>query len=471
MTLVAPIQVEPPEQVGPIHFIAIGGAGMSGIARLFSELGVEVSGSDQADTETLRSLADAGITTYVGHDSAQLGHARTVVVSTAVKESNPELAAARAAGLRIWHRSAALASLMLGTVGVSVAGTHGKTTTSAMTAVMLAAAGADPSYVIGSPLANTGRSAHLGSGQVFVVEADESDGSFRQYPTQIAVVTNIEADHLDNWLTEEAYGAGFLEFASGPDVRVVVVDRDDPGCQRLVAGLVGRDVKIVTVGEGPGADVRIVNPDYVGTSSHARFEHDGRSTAIQLRVPGRYNLHNAAAAFAVGLELGCDPQALAEGAGGFAGTERRFQIVGTAAGVTIVDDYAHHPTEVAAALTAARRVAGDGRVVACFQPHLFSRTLTFADAFGTALGLADVVVLTDIYPAREEPIPGVTSRLLEPAAAAAGAEVHVVPVLGDVAAALATLARPGDLVLTIGAGSITTVGPDLRRLLEATGGS
>lgn len=467
MTLLEPIPVLPADVVGPVHFIAIGGAGMSGIAQLYADRGIEVTGSDQADSAALRRLAAQGIRTFVGHRAEQIGNARTVIVSSAVKESNPELAAARDKGLLVWHRSAALAALMIGRTGISIAGTHGKTTTSAMTSVMLTEAGADPSYVIGAPLQSSGASAHLGAGETFVVEADESDGSFRQYPTVVAVVTNIEADHLDNWGTPEAYAAGFVQFCTSRTVATVVLDADDPGCRRLATALVGGAATVVTVGEREGADVRLSDVDTSGDQATATVTWPAGTGMLRLGVPGRHNLHNAAAALAVGLHLGLDPERLLAGAQLFGGTERRFQQVGEVAGVRVVDDYAHHPTEIEATLKAARGAAGTGRVIACFQPHLYSRTRDFADAFGEALSAADLVVVTDIYAAREQPMPGVTSELVVTAARRAGADVTYVPTLADVPAALATLVRDGDLVLTLGAGDITTAGPALVALLEA----
>ncbi len=467
MTLLEPIPVLPADAVGPVHFIAIGGAGMSGIAQLYADRGIEVSGSDQADSTALRRLAAQGIRTFVGHRAEQIGNARTVIVSSAVKESNPELAAARDKGLLVWHRSAALAALMIGRTGISVAGTHGKTTTSAMAATMLSAAGADPSYVVGAPLQSSGASAHLGAGATFVVEADESDGSFRQYPTTVAVVTNIEADHLDNWGTPEAYAAGFVQFCSAPSVATVVLDADDPGCRRLADALEGGPATVVTVGESEGATVRLSDVDSSGAVAAAALTWPGGTGVLRLGVLGRHNLHNAAAAFAVGLQLGLDPDLLLEGALTFGGTERRFQLVGEVGGVRVIDDYAHHPTEIQATLKAARAAAGTGRVVACFQPHLYSRTRDFADAFGEALAAADVVVVTDIYAAREQPMDGVTSELVVTAARRAGAPVTYVPALADVPAAVATLVQDGDLVLTLGAGDITTAGPALVALLEA----
>jgi len=465
MPLIDPVPLLPVTELGRVHFIAIGGAGMSGIAALYAELGVPVSGSDQNDSATLRALADSGVTTYLGHDAAQLGAADTVVISSAVRETNPELAEARRRGLRVWHRSAALAALMLGRVGVAVTGTHGKTTTSAMIATLLTAAGADPGYVVGSPLRATGRSHRLGSGEVFVIEADESDGSFLQYPAQVVVITNIEADHLDNWGTAEAYAAGFARLASGDSVTTVVISSDDPGAVRLTASLRASGMSVITFGESVGADVRLSEVGHAGLGATATLTGPTDAGTIALAVPGRYNLHNAAAAYAVGISLGLPGPGAGAAAAEFAGTNRRFQPVADVGGVRIFDDYAHHPTEVAATLTAARELVGNGRLVACFQPHLFTRTRDFAAEFGRSLGLADRVVVCGIYPAREDPLPGVTGELVA-AAISDPHRVGYVERIGDAAAALAELVAPGDLVVTIGAGDVTAVGPQLAELLR-----
>lgn len=471
MPLVSPIDILPADAVGGVHFIAIGGAGMSGIASAFAALGVRVSGSDRADSAALRQLAAEGITTFVGHDPAQLGDAETVVVSSAIREDNVELAEARRRGLRVWHRSAALGALMLGREGISVTGTHGKTTTTGMVATMLVELGLDPGYVIGSPLTATGRSSALGAGAPFVVEADESDGSFLQYPTKVAVITNVEADHLDNWGTAAAYHEGFVAFGAAPSVSVVVTSADDPGAREVAGRLRAVGKRVLTYGESPDADVRL---------THLGFDADGANAtlaggALRLRVPGRYNLHNAAAAYAVAVALGLDEDADAvrSALGSFSGTHRRFEFKGEASGVRVFDDYAHHPTELAAALGAARPMVGEGRLVACFQPHLFSRTAEFAAEFGTALASADVVVACGVYPAREEAadFPGVTGRLVADLAARGGRDVTYVEEIEDAAAALATLVRAGDLVLTLGAGSVTVVGPALLALLSDGGGA
>jgi UDP-N-acetylmuramate--alanine ligase len=461
MALIEPVPLLGLAELGAVHFIAAGGAGMSGIAAMYAERGVPTSGSDQADSPTLTTLADAGVRTFVGHAAEQLGAATTVVVSSAVRETNPELAEARRRGLRIWHRSAALGALMLGRRGVAITGTHGKTTTSAMTATLLAAAGADPSYVVGSPLTSTGRSYRLGHGAAFVVEADESDGSYLQYPAEIVVITNVESDHLDNWGTPERYAEGFVRLATADSVAAVVISADDLGARALTAAIRASGKLVRTFGESPEADVRLTGLSFSGRGATAQLASAGDLGPLKLAVPGRYNLHNAAAAYAVGRLLGVPGPELRAGAGTFAGTQRRFQPVGEVAGIRIFDDYAHHPTEVAATLTAARGLVDGGRLVACFQPHLFTRTRDFAAEFGQALTLADQILVLGIYPAREDPIPGVTGRLVADAATAvAGAgRVAYAETLDEGVAALSGLLQPGDVVVTIGAGNVTSVGP------------
>lgn len=474
MNLIKPVDLVAATQVSPVHFLAIGGTGMSGIAAAYNQLGAQVSGCDRVDSVTLRQLAQRGIKTWVGHDPAHLDQVSTLVVSSAIRDDNEELLAAQASGLRIWHRSAALAALMLGHIGICVAGSHGKTTTSAMTAVLLEAGGTDPSYVIGAPLAHTQRSAHLGGGQPFVVEADESDGSFLQYPTQIAVITNIEADHLDNWGTAQHYTQGFHRFATLPSVQSVVACYDDAGARQLADELREQGRDVVTYGADCGADVRLSDLDFAGTTASATLHAGEQCWRLRLQVPGLHNLQNAAAAFAVGRLLGLDPARLLSGAESFTGTLRRFQPVGSVAvpggRVQVYDDYAHHPTELVAALTAARKVNPDGRLVACFQPHLFSRTRDFAVQFGQALCSADVVVVTDVYPAREDPIPEVSGELIAQAARDAGADqVYYFADKAVLPTELARLAQPGDLIMTLGAGDVTLVGPMLVGLLSGAG--
>ncbi|MDR0783837.1 MAG: UDP-N-acetylmuramate--L-alanine ligase [Propionibacteriaceae bacterium] len=466
MTLIDAQAIPSFASLGRVHFIAIGGAGMSGVASAFLARGLTVSGSDQVDSETLQALTRQGAQIWIGHDAAHLTGVDTVVISSAIRETNVELAEARRLGLPVLHRSVALACLMEDRRVISVAGTHGKTTTTAMAVSAFLGAGADPSYVLGGTFLESGLGAHLGTTDQFIVEADESDGSFRQYPTTIAVVTTLEADHLDNWGTPELYAQGFEQFASSPTVSLVIVDGDDPGARFLGQSLAAAGRQVITYGEGDDCDLRLSQVNMTGLSSLARLSWGEWSATLRLQVPGNHNLHNAAAAFAVGAALGLDRAGLLEGLAQFRGTARRFQRLGCTRGVLVVDDYAHHPTEVAATIKAARIVADAGRVIACFQPHLYTRTRDFATEFAQALAAADEVVVLDVYPAREDPIAGVSGELIVDALKSFTGSVHYVPRLEDAPAALEPLAGPGDLVLTLGAGSVTAVGPLLLRLLE-----
>lgn len=462
MPLVEPVPLDPADRVGGVHFVAIGGAGMSGIAAAYAQMGVAVSGSDRDDSAIVRDLAAQGIRTHVGHDAGQVGDAQTIVISSAIREDNVEVAEARRRGLRVWHRSAALGALMLNRRGVAVSGTHGKTTTSGMVAAMLIAVGADPGYVIGSPLATTGTSSSLGSGETFVVEADESDGSFLQYPAEIVVVTNVETDHLDNWGTPEAYRDGFVRLVSGPDVRTVVLSADDPQTSDLARAARTAGATVVTVGESDSADVLLSDVLLTPDLTQARLTASGDEGLLSLAVPGRFNLHNAAAAYAVGRALGYPGDALRRALGEFRGTHRRFELKGQRSGVRVYDDYAHHPTEVAALLEAARdRVVPGGRLVIAFQPHLFSRTVAFAQEFVDALAAADEVVVCGIYPARESAadFPEVSGRMLQEGLRARGVPALYADTLDETALALVGLLRRDDLLLTVGAGDVTTLGP------------
>lgn len=433
---------------------------MSGIARLFAERGHQVSGCDRSDSDALAPLRRAGVEIQIGHDPAHLDGVDTIVYNSAVTPLNQaELEAAHTSGARMLHRSVALASLMVGKRGIGVSGSHGKTTTTGM--VIDALASLDPSYMVGSVLASSGLGAKDGTGEWFVVEADESDGTFLQYDCDIVIVTSIESDHLDNWGTPERYATGFRAFVARPEVRHVVCCLDDPGAAALAGELKELGRSVITYGLTPGADVHLSDLRYQGLASTATISYAGTGGPLELRVPGDYNLVNAAAAYAVGRLAGLEDSELRQALARFGGTARRFQPVGAAHGIRVIDDYAHHPTEVAAALAAARTAVGEQRVIACFQPHLYSRTRDFAQEFGQALAAADEVVVLDIYPAREELIPGVTGELVAAAATAAGASVRYVPELDDAAAVVAGLASPGDLIMTIGAGTVTTVGPKI----------
>ena len=449
------------ENLGQVHFIGLGGAGMSAVARVLLGRAVAVSGSDAADSRGLQALAALGARVHVGHDRANVATADTVVVSTAIRDTNPELMEAKARGLRILHRSEALAAAMDGRDVVAVAGTHGKTTTTAMITVMLQAAGTSPSFAIGGDVAALGVNAEWADGEVFVAEADESDGSFLNYRPRIGVITNVEADHLDHYGSAAAVFDSFDRFAAllPAEDGVLVACHDDDGAGALAERTSGSR-RVRTYGYNPGADIRISNTRALGSTSNSilSFSVDGLDSQqeLQLGVPGRHNVLNAAAAFAVGLELGVDPAAAAAGLASFSGAARRFEAKGEAGGVRVFDDYAHHPTEVAAALGAARTVAGEHRVHVLFQPHLFSRTQEFAEEFAAALSLADTVRVLDIYAAREDPVEGVTSRLISDLLTVPGGYApNAHGALQDIARS----ARSGDIILTVGAGDVTRFGP------------
>jgi len=467
MNLIEPIPHPDLSVVRRAHFMAVDGAGMSPIAHLWHGRGVAVDGCDQSDSTVADALRADGVSVSIGHDPAHLHGVDTVVVSSAIRNTNDELVAAHRQGLRVWHRSAALAALMAGHLGVAVSGTHGKSTTSAMIARALR--GIDPSYVIGATPLDTGKPYSEGvPGGVFVVEADESDGSYLQYEPDVVVLTNIDVDHLDRWETAEAYAAGFRRFATGPSVRRVVLSADDPGTRALAAQL--EPANRVTFGESAGADVLLSDIHTHRLTGQAKLVWPGGEARLALRVPGVHNLRNAAASVAAAVALrdlgsGVDPGDVVAGLADFRGVARRFEVLGSIEGVLIVDDYAHHPTELQTAIATARDVIGPGHsLVVCFQPHLYSRTRDFYDEFGRALAGADLALVCEIYAAREDPIPGVSAQLVLAAADAHGATTRYTPTLGQAADALGgilTGLHPGDLVMTLGAGDVTSLGPTL----------
>lgn len=458
-------------ELGRVHFIGLGGAGMSAIARIMLSQGITVSGSDSKDSSTLRELEALGARAFVPQQAENVSDVETVVVSSAIRETNPELAAARAAGLRVLHRSQALAAAMADDAVVAVAGTHGKTTTTSMITVMLRGSGVDASFAVGGTVVGLGVNAAHGTGKVFVAEADESDASFLNYQPQIAVVTNLEADHLDHYGTAEAVFAAFGDFVQLiKDDGVLVACADDPGALELLKTAEQLGVRCLSYGFAEGADVRIENAAGSGLSSKAtlRFSRSGeqaRNVELVLNVPGEHNLRNATAAMAVALECGLDLEQAAAALAGFNGAARRFEAKGEARGVRVFDDYAHHPTEVVAALTAARTVAGENKVHVLFQPHLFSRTQEFAAEFAEALDLADSIAVLDIYPAREDPIPGVTSELIS---AKMRHKDSYTPEPGSAVERLSRAASDGDIILTVGAGDVTEFGPVLVAALAAS---
>jgi UDP-N-acetylmuramate--alanine ligase len=457
----------PADQLGRVHFVGIGGAGLSGIARIMLARGITVSGSDAKESRTLEALRALGARCHVGHAAGQVQDAETLVVSTAVREDNPEVVEARGRGLRILPRSAALESVMQGRRVIAVAGTHGKTTTTSLLTVALQHCGADPSFAIGGELNESGSNAHDGSGEVFVAEADESDGAFLVYSPHGAIVTNVEADHLDNWGTEEAYHQAFTAFLDRiDDDGFLVACADDAGAADLVAQARAKGLTTVSVGEAEGADLRAEGLTFAGSTSRFTVVDRGRRLGeIALQIPGRHYVLDALAALAAGLRLGFSFADLKRGLEAFTGTRRRMELKGEAGGVRVYDSYAHHPNEIAGDLQAARALAGDGRVVVAFQPHLVSRTRIFGAAMGRALGAADEVVVMDVYVAREDPEPGVDGKLVAGHVPLPDDKVAFVPSWSATPAALVERARPGDLVLTLGAGDVTLVGPEVLELL------
>lgn len=423
----------------PIHFIGIAGAGMSALADLFVRRGARVTGCDASTT---------------GHDPAHVNGARAVVVSSAIRPDLPEVVAARAAGLPVIRRAEALTEAIAGGTVIGIAGTHGKTTTTVMTTEALTAAGKSPTGVVGGRVAEWGGNLRYGGFDLFVVEADEYDRSFLALAPTIAVVTNIEADHLDIYRDLDDIRAAFATFVRS--ARWIILCADDPGANSLPTPSTAEIIRYGVT----SPDARLVARDLSG--SRFQVEYDGdRLGEVELRVPGVHNVRNALAAIASGIALGVPLASMTPGLASFHGVERRFQRLGEARGVAVVDDYAHHPTEIRATLDAARAAFPGRRIVVAFQPHLFSRTRDFAGDFGHALARGDVIFLTDIYPAREQPLPGVTSELIATAAAKAGKPVTWRGTRNDLASALATEVRPGDVVITLGAGDITRTGPEL----------
>ena len=462
-----------------VHFIGIGGIGMSGIAELLANLGFVVSGSDERRSKVTDRLETLGIRIAAGHDTANVGDADVVVVSSAVRSSNPEVVEAGRRQIPVIPRAEMLAELMRLRFAIAVAGAHGKTTTTSMIALVLERAGLDPTAVIGGRLSAFGSNARLGQGEHLVAEADESDRSFLKLFPTIAVITNIDREHLENYGGFDDLLQAFVDFANKvPFYGGVVACLDDPN----LAGVLPRMTRRVTT-YGLESDADLIATDVAlgplsvtatvkrrewrvagsgGEPRSGQGSHAALGT-LSLAVPGRHNLQNALAAVAVGMELGLRFERVAEGLREFRGAERRFDVKGEPNGILIVDDYGHHPTEIAAVLAAARTL--NRRVVVAFQPHRYTRTASLMDAFGPSLSNADHIVLTDIYAASEDPIPGVTLDALAASIRQSTAvPLDVAPKLDDVVAAIARIAKPGDVVITLGAGSIGSV-PE--RLLEA----
>ena len=467
MRVPVPDELLPADRLGRVHFVGIGGAGLSGIARIMLARGIPVSGSDAKESRVLDALRALGARCYVGHAASQVADADTLVVSTAVREDNPEVVEATARGLRLLPRSAALESVMRGRKVVAVAGTHGKTTTTSLLTVALQHCAADPSFAIGGELNESGSNAHDGSGDVFVAEADESDGAFLVYSPFGALVTNVEADHLDNYGTEEAYHEAFTEFLDRIDpAGFLVTCVDDDGAADLAEQARDKGLSVTGVGESAHADLRAEAVTFAGSTSMFTVVDRGRRLGVvTLQIPGRHYVLDALAALAAGLRLGFAFADLRRGLEAFSGTRRRMELKGEVGGIRVYDSYAHHPNEIAGDLQAARSLAGDGRVVVAFQPHLVSRTKIFGAAMGEALGAADDVVVMDVYVAREDPEPGIDGGLVASHVPLDPAHVHFEPSWSKTPALLVERAGPGDLVLTLGAGDVTLVGPEVLDLL------
>lgn len=468
---------ELPPELARVHMVGIGGAGMSGIARILLDRGGQVSGSDAKESRGIAALRARGAAIRIGHDPSALdmldgGPTAVVTTHAAIPKDNPELVEARRRGIDVILRPVVLAKLMAGDTTLMVTGTAGKTTTTSMLIVALQHAGFDPSFAVGGELGAAGTNAHHGSGAFFVAEADESDGSLVQYRPDIAVVTNIEADHLDFFGTEQAYVAVFDAFMERlRPGGAVVVCVDDPGAAAFAERTAALGIRVLRYGSAGAATSAhelagtLVDWQQRGTTASATVQLAGESTPREMRlsVPGRHMALNALAALLAAVEAGADADVVLEALADFAGVRRRFELVGVSAQVRVFDDYAHHPTKVSAALSAVSTLAREtgGRAIVVFQPHLYSRTQAFAREFGNALSTADEVFVLDVYAAREQPIAGVSGRSIVEHITV---PVHYVPDFSAVADRVAEVARPGDVVVTMGAGDVTLLG---REILDA----
>ncbi len=441
----------------PVHFVGIAGAGMSALAELFHRRSIAVSGCD-ANLAGTGDLARLGISMSQGHDASHVDNARALIVTSAMPKDHPELVAASARGLQVIRRAEALGAAVNSGQLVAVAGTHGKTTTTTMTTEGLAAAGLDPTGVVGARVADWGGNLRRGQGAVFVVEADEYDRSFLALRPTVAVMTNVEADHLDIYKDLADIRDTFARFAA--PARYVVLCADDAGARSVPLPASAEVIRYGVTSPHARLIARDVSPVGGGTRSVVVF--DGESLGeLTLRMPGLHNVQNALAAIGSGIALGAPFERLAAGLASVTGAERRFQVLGEKGGVLVVDDYAHHPTEIEATLAAARASYPGRRVVAAFQPHLYSRTRDFAKEFGQAMARADVALIADLYPAREQPIPGVSAALVARATESAGRTVAWEGPRAEMAEALVRAVRAGDIVITLGAGDITKTGPEL----------
>jgi UDP-N-acetylmuramate--alanine ligase len=449
-----------PDQLGTVHFIGIGGSGMSGIARILIGMGHLVTGSDLRESSNVAALRELGAKIYIGHDQSHLGDPDTVVVTSALWPTNPEYLLAKEKGIPVIHRSQALAKLASSKRLIAVAGAHGKTTSTGMVITALMAMGQDPSFVNGGVINSVGQSSSSGTGELFVIEADESDGSFLLYDTAISLITNVDPDHLDHYGSIEAFHKVFADFAN-KSKELVVISSDDHGAKD-VAKLITKPM--ITFGEAMDATVRVQN---IKQDARVSFElvYENQVSSASLILAGRHNALNAAGAVATLVGLGFDFQASLLEVAKFEGTERRFELHGQERGVSVYDDFAHHPTEVQAALNGARAVVGSGKLITVFQPHLYSRTRLFAQEFAQVLAESDEVVLLDIYAAREDPEPGVTGELILNNFSDQS-RIHYVPNWDEASAKAASLADSGDFIVTMGCGDVYRMVPQLLQALK-----
>ena len=438
-----------------IHFIGIGGAGMSGLARISLSHGITVSGSDAKDSSVVKALQALGATIATAHAASNVDGADLVVYSTAISTSNPELMRAQELKLSILTRAAALSILMSESKSIAVAGTHGKTTTSSMMAVALQACGADPSFAIGGTITASGSNAHRGTGEIFVAEADESDGSFIEYHPFAAIVTNVEHDHVDFFATLADVAQAFKDFAATINKDgFLTYCADDEGARALASTV--KTCALISYGVDESCDLRLDSIELEAMGSRARAIWRGKVVGfIELQVPGHHNLLNAAAVLATGLNLGFPAPELLTGLSVFRGTGRRFELIGTVHGIRVIDDYGHHPTEIDVTLKAARRFAGDGRLIVIFQPHRYSRTKAFSAQFAKALDVADRAIVLEVYAASEKPIAGVTSRLIT----GAMNQGEYIPNFIEVTDSVIDTAQPQDVIITLGAGDVSSLAP------------
>lgn len=464
-----------PPELARVHMVGIGGAGMSGIARILLDRGAQVSGSDAKDSRGVIALRARGAQVRIGHDPSALdmlsgGPTAVVTTHAAIPKTNPELVEARRRGIPVILRPAVLARLMDDHTTLLVTGTHGKTSTTSMIIVALQTCGFDPSFAVGGDLGQAGTNAHHGSGSTFVAEADESDGSLLEYSPDVAVVTNIEADHLDFYGTVEAYTAVFDQFVDRiKPGGALVVCVDDPGAAALAERTAALGIRVLRYGSAAGLDATLLDWSQQGTGAVAeiRLGVEDRPRTMRLSVPGRHMALNALGALLAATQAGADIESVLDGLAGFDGVRRRFELVGTAAGVRVFDDYAHHPTEVRAAIAALRAVAEQSpgaRTVAVFQPHLYSRTETFAAEFAESLSTADEVFVLDVYAAREQPLPGVSGATI---ADRVSAPVTYIADFSAVAARVAAAVSAGDVVVTMGAGDVTMLGQEILAAVRA----